>query len=87
MSIRAHGGTNINDALVEAIKKIKEVKEAAELDPKTKQMIMFLTDGEATIGVTHPYLIKNNIQKFNKVCINFFNFFLKNPYYCLNFEF
>jgi uncharacterized protein YegL len=66
LNMNAIGGTNINMAMLEAIKKINEVKESRELDPKTKQLIIFLTDGEATTGITNKDEIKANIQKVNK---------------------
>jgi uncharacterized protein YegL len=66
LNMKTIGGTNINTAMLEAIKKINEVKESGELDPKTKQLIIFLTDGEATTGITNKDEIKANIQKVNK---------------------
>jgi uncharacterized protein YegL len=66
LNMKTIGGTNINTAMLEAIKKINDVKESGELDPKTKQLIIFLTDGEATTGIINKDEIKVNIQKVNK---------------------
>merc|ERR1711971_44215 len=44
----ASGGTNINDALLEALEICENVKVNEEIDSKTEQMIIFLSDGEAS---------------------------------------
>ncbi|MHC4661354.1 MAG: VIT domain-containing protein [Planctomycetota bacterium] len=56
----ATGGTNINGALLEALK--MQPKE----DSKRPFMTVFLTDGEPTIGeTTDPKMIINNVAKAN----------------------
>merc|ERR1712117_885213 len=45
LDLNVKGSTNINDALLEAIKIAKQVKQREEIDIKTQQMIVFLTDG------------------------------------------
>lgn len=51
-SIVANGGTNINGALQAALED--------KPDPKRPRIIVFLTDGEATVGVTDtPNILKN----------------------------
>ncbi len=56
-AIQANGGTNIHDALMEA------------LSPKaadgTLPMVLFLTDGLATVGVTNEVLIRDAVKKTN----------------------
>jgi Ca-activated chloride channel family protein len=56
-AIQANGGTNIHDALLEA------------LSPKaadgTLPMVLFLTDGLATVGVTNEVLIRDAVKKTN----------------------
>lgn len=54
----ATGGTNINEALLEALKMFK--------DSSRPQMIVFLTDGEPTVGITNMKDIIKNSQKANK---------------------
>merc|ERR1712172_479182 len=59
------GSTNINDALLEAIKIAKQVKQREEIDIKTQQMIVFLTDGQPSAGETYGPKIKENVKKAN----------------------
>merc|ERR1711971_1192271 len=60
-----NGSTDINEALLKAIEIAKEVKKLEEIDSKTEQLIVFLTDGEPTAGVTSPTAIKQNIREAN----------------------
>merc|ERR1711971_799226 len=62
----ASGGTNINDALLEALEICENVKVNEEIDSKTEQMIIFLSDGEASSGVTDSDQIKENVREANK---------------------
>merc|ERR1711962_568250 len=59
------GSTDINAALLKAIEIAKEVKKLEEIDSKTEQLIIFLTDGEPTAGVTSSSSIKKNIREVN----------------------
>jgi Ca-activated chloride channel family protein len=56
-AIQSNGGTNIHDALVEAL-----TPKAAE---GTLPMVLFLTDGLATVGVTNEVQIRDAIKKTN----------------------
>jgi len=56
--IVANGGTNINDALLAAIQD--------KPDPKRPRIVVFLTDGEATVGVTDPNLISKHVSGANR---------------------
>merc|ERR1711971_252744 len=60
-----NGSTDINEAILKAIEIAKEVKKLEEIDSKTEQLIVFLTDGEPTAGVTSPTAIKQNIREAN----------------------
>merc|ERR1739848_727650 len=51
LGLEAGGGTNINDALLEALKIAQEVVQNEVIDSKTQQMIVFLTDGQAATNV------------------------------------
>merc|ERR1711971_538758 len=62
----ASGGTNINDALLEALEICENVKISEEIDSKTEQMIIFLSDGEASSGVTDSDQIRENVREANK---------------------
>jgi Ca-activated chloride channel family protein len=56
-AIQANGGTNIHDALMEAL-----TPQAAD---GTLPMVLFLTDGLATVGVTNEVLIRDAVKKTN----------------------
>jgi len=56
--IGAGGGTNINDALLEALKMLSRSDRAS--------MIVFLTDGKPTVGTTNTEKILNNVKNANK---------------------
>lgn len=49
----ANGGTNINDALLETLRYV---------DPERSTTVLFMTDGQATEGVTDTSSILNNLQ-------------------------
>merc|ERR1712156_447187 len=65
LDLNVRGSTNINDALLKAIKIAKQVKQREEIDIKTQQMIVFLTDGQPSAGETHGPKIKENVRKAN----------------------
>merc|ERR1712156_371974 len=65
LDLNVRGSTNINDALLEAIKIAKQVKQREEIDEKTQQMIVFLTDGQPSAGETFGPKIKENVKKAN----------------------
>lgn len=65
LSLKTIGGTNINDAMVDAINLVEDVKKSEELPANVQPMIIFLTDGEATAGVTNGDEIKKNVAKAN----------------------
>jgi Ca-activated chloride channel homolog len=64
--IEAQGGTNINDALLQAL----SLFEAGE----RLKMVIFLTDGLATNGVTQLEAIVKNVTEANKANVRLFNF-------------
>ena len=66
LDMNAGGGTNINAALLEALEICKNVKISEEIDSKTEQMIIFLSDGEASSGVRDSDIIKEFIREANK---------------------
>jgi Ca-activated chloride channel family protein len=55
-ALRARGGTALEDALVTALK-------MRDVDPKRSFQVVFLTDGEPTIGTTDPEAIVRNVLK------------------------
>lgn len=66
LGLNTIGGTNINDAMVAAVELVKQVKQSEELPSNTQPMIIFLTDGEATSGITDSAAIRQNINVANK---------------------
>ena len=64
--IRATGGTNIYEALMAALKD--------ESPEKLLHVIVFITDGLPTIGITNPDEILRDFQKLNKKNVRIFTF-------------
>ncbi|MDO8724541.1 MAG: VIT and VWA domain-containing protein [Candidatus Methanoperedens sp.] len=64
-SLDASGGTDINQALLEAVGMFKA-------DSNRVPIIVFLTDGEPTEGITSPYVIRKNIKDANKAKVSIF---------------
>jgi len=56
-NIQARGGTNLHGALVEALR--------SDATPDTLPMVLFLTDGLATVGVTGESAIRKDAQASN----------------------
>jgi len=63
VNLEAGGGTNINEALIEAIEVTKKAK--SELPINALPMIIFLTDGQPTEGESNGNKIKENIKEIN----------------------
>ncbi|XP_066469058.1 inter-alpha-trypsin inhibitor heavy chain H4-like [Tiliqua scincoides] len=77
-TIRAQGGTDINGALLRAIGTLDEATAAELLPEESISMIILLTDGQPTVGVTEVGTIQSNIKGANQG-----KYFL----YCLGFGF
>jgi len=65
LDLKADGGTNINDAIVAAMDIAKEAIKKNEIPKNVKSMVVFLTDGLPSSGVTDDEEIKANIKKSN----------------------
>ncbi|WMW22871.1 VWA domain-containing protein [Methanolobus mangrovi] len=65
-NLNADGGTNINDALLNALGMFNDETENVPI-------IVFLTDGEPTSGVTSRYVIRENVMEANKVDVSIFS--------------
>lgn len=59
--MQANGGTNINEAMLTALKNAQSLQSRIRLTP----LIIFLTDGEPTVGETHLDAILRNMRKAN----------------------
>merc|ERR1712038_294988 len=66
LGFEASGSTNINDALLEALTLVENVTKAEKLPGNVQPTIIFLTDGEPTVGVTASSEIKKNINAKNR---------------------
>ncbi|MHC4066668.1 MAG: VIT domain-containing protein, partial [Planctomycetota bacterium] len=67
--ISAEGGTNINEALSAALK-----PRATQPDAERPFLIVFLTDGQPTVGVTEPTKILQNVTQANVHGVRLFVF-------------
>lgn len=65
-NIRAEGGTNINDALLAALKQFEPSDRA--------RMVVFLTDGLPTVGTTNIEQIIKNTKDANRANVRLFSF-------------
>jgi Ca-activated chloride channel family protein len=65
-SLRAEGGTNINDALVTALQQFHSTDRPS--------MIVFLTDGLPTVGTTDTKQIIKNVEEANRAHVRLFSF-------------
>jgi uncharacterized protein YegL len=67
LKLNTLGGTNIHDAMMEALKLVTDVKIAETAVPRnTNPIIVFLTDGEPTTGVTSGPEIERLIARANQ---------------------
>ena len=64
-SLTTRGSTNINSALLEALKQVGRTRQSGLLKENIAPMIWFLTDGQATIGETISANIKRNVKENN----------------------
>jgi hypothetical protein len=64
--MKAAGGTNINDALLAAFKQLQ--------GGERPQMIVLITDGQPTVGVTQASKIMSNAKEANKLNARLFTF-------------
>lgn len=62
ISSRTISGTNINAALLSAARLLNPTSPSSTPTDHHVPMIIFLTDGEATIGMTEPDVILQNAQ-------------------------
>lgn len=72
-SVRAGGGTNINDALLQALKLLKNsANEPDSAIAGSVPLVLFLTDGQPTAGETNPSKIRANILIANGIKASIF---------------
>merc|ERR1712038_424369 len=66
LNLNDGGGTNINDAFLEALNVVTNVRASESIPSNIKPMIIFLTDGEATQGITINSQILKNMKEANQ---------------------
>merc|ERR1712038_501176 len=66
LDLEATGSTNINDALLKSLALVEDVKKLERLPANVRPTVVFLTDGEPTVGVTSSSEIKKNVNGANK---------------------
>jgi len=67
IGLETEGATNIYDAMKNALQKVAEVRiSEVSIPANTKPLIIFMTDGEPTVGVTDRKEIEKNISEDNK---------------------
>nr|XP_040145643.1 inter-alpha-trypsin inhibitor heavy chain H4 isoform X2 [Ictidomys tridecemlineatus] len=74
--IHASGGTNINEAMLTAVSRLKSDNQAELLSEGSVSLIILLTDGDPTMGETNPRKIQKNVQEaidgqYSLFCLGF----------------
>ncbi|XP_072328845.1 inter-alpha-trypsin inhibitor heavy chain H3-like isoform X49 [Scyliorhinus torazame] len=75
-TISARGGTNINDPMLEAVKRLDQAYKEKLLPERSVSMIILLTDGDPNEGESNPTKIQKNVKnavndKYNVYCLGF----------------
>ena len=66
LELEANGDTNINEALLLAVRTSGAVATSGQLPSDVQSLVIFLTDGQPTQGVTDKADIRQNIRTSNK---------------------
>nr|XP_020030811.1 inter-alpha-trypsin inhibitor heavy chain H4 isoform X3 [Castor canadensis] len=74
--IQAQGGTNINDAMLMSVNLLESSNKAELLPAGSVSIIILLTDGDPTVGVTNPTSIQKNVKdaidgQYSLFCLGF----------------
>ncbi|XP_007950284.2 inter-alpha-trypsin inhibitor heavy chain H4 [Orycteropus afer afer] len=75
-TIKAQGGTNINDAMMTAVKLLDKSNRQELLPSGSVSLIILLTDGDPTEGETNPVKIQKNVREaingqYSLFCLGF----------------
>ena len=65
LQLKASGGTNIDGALEKALELCKSLRESKALGSEVQTMLLFLTDGQPTVGRVDHQEIKEHIRTLN----------------------
>ncbi|XP_008701899.2 inter-alpha-trypsin inhibitor heavy chain H4 isoform X1 [Ursus maritimus] len=74
--IQAHGGTDINHAVLMAVQLLNSAKQEELMPEGTVSLIILLTDGDPTMGETNPARIQRNVKEaidgqYSLFCLGF----------------
>uniref|UniRef100_G1LNJ1 Inter-alpha-trypsin inhibitor heavy chain 4 n=1 Tax=Ailuropoda melanoleuca TaxID=9646 RepID=G1LNJ1_AILME len=74
--IQAHGGTDINEAVLMAVQLLNSAKQKELMPEGTVSLIILLTDGDPTMGETNPARIQRNVKEaidgqYSLFCLGF----------------
>ncbi|XP_045153353.1 inter-alpha-trypsin inhibitor heavy chain H4 [Echinops telfairi] len=74
--IQAHGGTNINGAMMMAVELLDSSNQKEQLPAGSVSLIILLTDGDPTVGETNPSKIQENVREavggqYSLFCLGF----------------
>ncbi|CAK6435500.1 unnamed protein product [Pipistrellus nathusii] len=75
-TLKAHGGTNINDAMLMAVQLLETAAREEQLPSGSVSLLLLLTDGDPTVGETNPSKIQKNVQEaiggqYSLFCLGF----------------
>ncbi|CAK6435502.1 unnamed protein product [Pipistrellus nathusii] len=75
-TLKAQGGTNINDAMLMAVQLLETATREEQLPSGSVSLLLLLTDGDPTVGVTNPSKIQKNVQEaiggqYSLFCLGF----------------
>nr|KAF6335284.1 inter-alpha-trypsin inhibitor heavy chain 4 [Pipistrellus kuhlii] len=75
-TLKAHGGTNINDAMLMAVQLLETATREEQLPSGSVSLLLLLTDGDPTVGETNPSKIQKNVQEaiggqYSLFCLGF----------------
>ncbi|XP_061900909.1 inter-alpha-trypsin inhibitor heavy chain H3-like [Entelurus aequoreus] len=71
--INDNGGTNINDAVLTAVKMLQTDKAEKRIPERSADMIILLTDGMPNVGESDPQRIQENVQFANNGSMSVFS--------------
>ncbi|XP_061780032.1 inter-alpha-trypsin inhibitor heavy chain H3-like isoform X2 [Nerophis lumbriciformis] len=71
--IKDNGGTNINDAVLRAVKMLQTDRAEKRIPERSADMIILLTDGMPNVGESDPLEIQENVQSANNGSMSVFS--------------
>ncbi|KAL4659317.1 inter-alpha-trypsin inhibitor heavy chain H2, partial [Arapaima gigas] len=72
-SIKPNGGTNINEALIRAIRMLNKASQQGFTDPRSVSMIILVSDGDPTVGEIKLSAIQKNVKQYINEDISLFS--------------